>query len=155
MVDLGWSYRITDLQCAPGLSQLTKMPSWLIRRRQIAGEFTSAFSGLAEVEVPTVLPDRESGWHLYVIRFRLDRLTVDRATLFAALRAENIGVNVHYVPVHWHPYYQRLGYARGDCPVAESSYERMVTLPLWAGMTDKDVSDVIRAVEKVCEAYRA
>jgi perosamine synthetase len=152
---LGWNYRITDLQCALGLSQLVKLPAWLARRREIARRYDVAFAGRAEVELPTVLPDRTCAWHLYVIRLCLERLTVDRATIFAALRAENIGVNVHYVPVYRHSYYQRLGYPTTACPVAEESYERMITLPLWPGMTDEDVADVVRAVEKVCEAYRA
>jgi dTDP-4-amino-4,6-dideoxygalactose transaminase len=79
---------------------------------------------------------------------------VGRAEVFAALRAENIGVNVHYIPVLWHPYYQSLGYRTGQWPVAEAAYERMISLPMWAGMTDRDVEDVIAAVQKVIEAYR-
>jgi perosamine synthetase len=154
MVDLGYNYRLTDFQCALGRSQLKKLPAWLDRRREIAIRYTSAFGSLPEITTPTVLPDRESAWHLYVIRLNLARLRVDRARFFAALRAENIGVNVHYIPVPWHPYYQALGCSRGLWPVAEQAYERLITLPLWAGMTDADVDDVISAVNKVCDAYR-
>lgn len=155
MVSLGYNYRLTDFQCALGLSQLRKLPAWLARRREIAARYTRAFgSRVPEIEVPSVLGDRESAWHLYVIRLHLDRLCVGRENIFRALRAENIGVNVHYIPVPWHPYYQRLGYRRGAWPVAETNYERMISVPMWAGMSDEDVDDVIIAVEKVCRAYR-
>jgi len=154
MVDLGYNYRLTDFQCALGRSQLKKLPGWLIRRREIASRYSSAFASLAEITTPAVLSDRDSAWHLYAIRLNLPRLRVDRARFFAALRAENIGVNVHYIPVPWHPYYQALGCEKGQWPVAEQAYERLITLPLWAGMTDADVDDVIFAVNKVCDAYR-
>jgi UDP-4-amino-4,6-dideoxy-N-acetyl-beta-L-altrosamine transaminase len=153
MVELGYNYRLTDLQCALGRSQLKKLPAWLVRRSEIAGRYTQAFSSMPELATPVVLPDRDSAWHLYVIRLNLQRLRVDRAQFFAALRAENIGVNVHYIPVPWQPYYQELGYGRGLWPVTEQVYERLITLPLWAGMTDRDVDDVISAVRRVCDAY--
>jgi UDP-4-amino-4,6-dideoxy-N-acetyl-beta-L-altrosamine transaminase len=153
MVDLGYNYRLTDFQCALGRSQLKKLPTWLLRRQEIAARYTSALASLAEVSTPTVLPDRDSAWHLYPIRLNLPRLRVDRSCVFTALRAENIGVNVHYIPVPWQPYYQALGYRKGHWPVAEHAYERLITLPLWAGMTDTDVDDVISAVNKVCDAY--
>ena len=155
MVELGYNYRLTDLQAALGSSQLRRVRGWLERRSAIAARYTRELTDVAEVELPTILDDRASGWHLYVIRLRLARLTADRRTVFRALRAENIGVNVHYIPVPWHSYYQGLGYARGAWPVAEGEYERMITLPLWPGMSDDDVADVIEAVRKVCAAYRA
>jgi perosamine synthetase len=154
MEDLGYNYRITDFQCALGLSQLGKLDAWLERRRDIAAAYTSAFSEFAELEPPAVLSDRQSAWHLYVVRLRLERLTVDRGEIFRALRAENIGVNVHYIPVPWHPYYQRLGYSKGDWPVAESAYERMISLPMFPSMSEADVGDVIEAVRKVIRYYR-
>jgi perosamine synthetase len=154
MVELGYNYRITDFQCALGLSQLKKLPKWLAHRRAIAARYTAAFSAMPEIEPPATLTDREPAWHLYVIRLKLDRWRVGRAEVFAALRAENIGVNVHYIPVPWHPYYQSLGYRTGQWPVAEAAYERMISLPMWAGMIDRDVEDVIAAVQKVIEAYR-
>jgi perosamine synthetase len=89
-------------------------------------------------------------WHLYPIRLRLENLSAGRAQIFRALRAENIGVNVHYVPVHLHPYYrERFGYKPGAYPVAEDAYERLISLPMFHGMSDQDVDDVIRAVNKV------
>lgn len=154
MQELGYNYRLSDIQCALGLSQLSKRDGWLARRRDIARQYTKAFSSLEEITLPVVPSDRESSWHLYVIRLNPDRLRVGRDQIFRALRAENIGVNVHYIPVPWHPYYQKLGYTKGSWPVAESAYERLISLPIWPGMSDDDVSDTIRAVEKVMAAYR-
>jgi len=151
--DLGFNYRLTDVQSALGSSQLRRIPQWSIRRQEIAARYLAAFADLPSVELPATAGDRTSGWHLFVIRLRLERFTVDRAQVFRALRAENIGVNVHYVPVPWHSYYRQLGHRRGGWPVTEDAYERMITLPLWAGMTDQDVADVINAVRKVVVAY--
>ena len=109
---------------------------------------------MKELRLPVSLENRESAWHLYVIRLELDRLRVGRETIFQALRAENIGVNVHYIPVPWHPYYQRLGYSKGHWPVAESAYEEIISLPMWPGMINQDVADTIAAVRKVLFAYR-
>ena len=154
MAALGYNYRLTDIQCALGLSQLSKLPRWVERRREIAARYTEEFARMPEVEPPGVQANREPAWHLYVLRLHLALLRVDRAQVFRALRAENIGVNVHYIPVPWHPYYQSLGYEKGQWPVAEAAYERIITLPLWPGMADTDVEDTIAAVKKVVEAYR-
>jgi UDP-4-amino-4,6-dideoxy-N-acetyl-beta-L-altrosamine transaminase len=155
MVYLGYNYRLTDIQCALGLSQMNKLDSWLARRQEIARRYDEAFAELPEIMTPVVKDDRSPAWHLYVIRLNLERLWVRRAEVFAALRAENIGVNVHYIPVHLHPYYRkRFGYKRGDYPVAESAYEQLISLPIFPKMTDNDVSDVINAVTKVVRHYR-
>ena len=154
MEELGYNYRLTDIQCALGLSQLKKLRQWIARRRQIAGMYAIAFSSLQEIELPALPPERDHAWHLYVIRLQLQRLRVSRAEVFRALRAENIGVNLHYIPVPWHPFYQRLGYAKGQWPVTEAAYERIISLPIWPGMTDDDVQDTIAAVRKVIAAYR-
>lgn len=154
MVELGYNYRLTDMQAALGSAQIPRLGAWLERRRAIAERYARELRDVPEVDLPVVLPDRTSGWHLFVIRLCLERLKVDRATVFRALRAENIGVNVHYIPVPWHSYYRRLGYEKGGWLVAEAAYERMLTLPLWPGMSDDDVSDVVEAVHKVCAAYR-
>ncbi|MBI5092792.1 MAG: UDP-4-amino-4,6-dideoxy-N-acetyl-beta-L-altrosamine transaminase [Candidatus Hydrogenedentes bacterium] len=154
MVLLGYNYRIPDILCALGLSQLAKLDRWLARRRDIAEWYTMAFQEVPEVRPLTIRPECESAWHLYPILLDTDRLAADRATVFKALRAEGIGVNVHYIPVYWHPYYRDLGYSRGLCPVAERMYEQLLTLPLWAGMTDADAADVIAAVRKVVGVYR-
>jgi dTDP-4-amino-4,6-dideoxygalactose transaminase len=154
MADLGYNYRLTDFQCALGLSQLKKLPAWLARRREIAARYDEAFAALPEIEPPTVLGDCEPAWHLYVIRLNLNRLRVGRSDVFKALRAENIGVNVHYIPVPWHPYYQKLGYGKGLWPVAEAAYERLISLPIFPAMSDQDVEDVIASCFKIIGAYR-
>ena len=154
MVDLGYNYRLSDIQSALGLSQLGRLPEQIVRRREIAARYGRAFAGLAGIELPIVLGDREPAWHLYVVLLRLDVLRVGRAEIFHALRAENIGVNVHYIPVPWHPYYERLGFRRGGWPVAESAYERMLSLPIFPAMTNADVDDVVHAVEKVLHHFR-
>ena len=154
MVALGYNYRITDVQCALGISQMAKLDGWLARRRAIASSYTRAFSAIPEVEAPAVRPGCDPAWHLYVIRLRLQQLRAGRAEVFTALRAENIGVNVHYIPVPWHPYYRDLGFRKGNWPVAEESYERMLSLPIFPAMSDDDVQDVITAVQKVVAAYR-
>jgi UDP-4-amino-4,6-dideoxy-N-acetyl-beta-L-altrosamine transaminase len=153
MVDLGMNYRMTDLQAALGLSQMDRLDSFLERRREIASAYNEAFQDLEGVKIPCQLPETLSGWHLYVLRLQPDRLAVDRKTVFHALRAENIGVHVHYIPVYWHPYYQRLGYRKGLCPKAEQYYEEALTLPIFPRMTDADVRDVILAVTKVIGTY--
>jgi perosamine synthetase len=154
MEELGFNYRLTDLQCALGLSQLKKLKQWMVRRRDIAKTYNDALSSLPEMELPPTAPGREHAWHLYVIRLQLEYLRVGRAEIFRALRAENIGVNVHYIPVPWHPFYQRLGYQKGQWPVAEAAYQRIISLPIWPGMTDEDVQDTIAAMRKVLAAYR-
>ncbi|MBM3947381.1 MAG: UDP-4-amino-4,6-dideoxy-N-acetyl-beta-L-altrosamine transaminase, partial [SAR202 cluster bacterium] len=154
MTDLGYNYRLSDLQCALGVNQLKRLDGWIARRGAIAAQYTQAFEQVDAVEVPHVLPGTEPAWHLYVVQLRLETLRVGRQEVYNALRAENIGVNVHYIPVYWHPYYERLGYQRGLCPVAEAAYERMLTLPLWPGMRDEDVESVIEAVFKVVGAFR-
>jgi len=154
MAELGYNYRLSDIQSALGLSQLERLPEQIVRRREIATQYTRALAALPEIERPVVLADRESAWHLYVVRLRLDGLRVGRAEVFRALRGENIGVNVHYIPVPWHPYYERLGFRRGGWPVAEDAYERILSLPIFPAMTDADVEDVVHAVEKVLAHFR-
>jgi UDP-4-amino-4,6-dideoxy-N-acetyl-beta-L-altrosamine transaminase len=153
MSELGFNYRLTDIQCALGRSQLRRLPEWIARRREIAAAYDAAFASDSRLERPARRPDRESAWHLYTIRLNLDRLRVDRAQVFRALRAENIGVNVHYIPVPWHPYYQQAGFTRGQWPHAEGAYDRLISLPMWAGMSDADVQDVVTAVRKVLDEY--
>jgi UDP-4-amino-4,6-dideoxy-N-acetyl-beta-L-altrosamine transaminase len=156
MVLLGYNYRLTDIACALGLRQLGKLEANLARRRQIAERYTANLAEISGVIIPStegvVLP----AWHLYAIRLDLKRITVGRSEIFRALRAENIGVNVHYIPVHLHPYYrERFGYIGGEFPVAEAAYESLISLPMFHGMTDEDVRDVIRAMEKVLLHYAA
>jgi len=150
MVALGFNYRLTDIACALGLSQLKKLDASLTRRREIAACYTAAFRNLRGVVVPSERPNVNPAWHLYPIRVNPAQLNTDRAQVFRALRAEHIGVNVHYIPVHLHPYYrERFGYQGGEYPVAEAAYEQLISLPMFHGMTDQDVEDVISALQKV------
>jgi perosamine synthetase len=150
MVLLGFNYRLTDIACALGVSQLKKLEANLARRRQIAACYAAAFHDLGGVMPPAVRAGVNPAWHLYPIRLSLERLTADRAQVFRALRAENMGVNVHYIPVHCHPYYRdRFGYRGGEYPIAEDAYERLISLPMFHGMSDQDVEDVVHAVQKV------
>lgn len=153
-VDLGYNYRLTDLQCALGISQMDKLDSFIARRREIVSKYNEAFSELEEINTPFEEEFSNSGWHIYVITLNLDKLAVGRKEVFEALQKENIGVNVHYLPVYLHPYYKNLGYEKGLCPVAEDMYNRMITIPLFPAMTENDVQDVITAVKKVINAYR-
>jgi perosamine synthetase len=154
MVLLGFNYRLPDVLCALGIQQLKKIETNLVRRRKIAVQYTAAFRSIRGISPPAVRPDVNPAWHLYPIQLNLNQLTVDRAEVFRALRAENIGVNVHYIPVHLHPYYRdRFGYRGGEFPVAEDAYSRLISLPMFHSMTDGDVLDVIAAVKKVVGSY--
>jgi len=154
MVLLGFNYRLTDIACALGISQLTKLGPNLARRREIAARYTVAFRAVPGLNPPSVRAEVNPAWHLYPIRLDLAKLTVDRGQIFRALRAENIGVNVHYIPIHLHPYYRnQFGHRDGECPVAEAAYERLISLPMFHGMTDADAGDVVRAVSKVISSY--
>ncbi len=154
MVLLGFNYRLTDIGCALGLSQLQKLEANLARRREIAAQYTTAFSEMPGIILPTVRDEVNPAWHLYPIRLNLEKLSADRAQVFRALRAENIGVNVHYIPVHLHSYYrERFGYKGAEFPVCEDAYQRLISLPMFHSMTDRDVADVVAAVSKVCLAF--
>ncbi|BDG45786.1 UDP-4-amino-4,6-dideoxy-N-acetyl-beta-L-altrosamine transaminase [Parageobacillus sp. KH3-4] len=148
MVDLGYNYRMTDLQAALGISQMDKLDRFIERRREIASMYSEAFKTMDSVILPMQLEGTQSGWHLYMLQLKLDKLKRSRREIFESLRAENIGVHVHYIPVYWHPYYQKLGYRKGICPKAERWYEQALTLPIFPKMTDEDVNDVIKAVKR-------
>jgi perosamine synthetase len=155
MVSLGFNYRLTDIACALGTQQLKKLEANVSQRRQIAERYKAAFREIPELVLPAVRQDANPAWHLFPIRLEGVKLKADRAQVFRALRAENIGVNVHYIPVHRHPYYsERFGYRGGEYPVAEDAYERLISFPMFHGMSDQDVEDVIRAVDKVISHFR-
>ncbi len=154
MVELGYNYRLTDIGCALGLSQLRSLEANLARRRALADRYTAALADLPGLTPPVVHTDVEPAWHLYPVRLELAKLRVGREEIFRALRAENIGVNVHYIPVHLHPYYRaRFGYRGGEYPVAEMAYEQLISLPMFPGMSDSDIEDVIEALRKVMSYY--
>jgi len=154
MVLLGFNYRLPDVVCALGIEQLKRLDANLARRREIAAQYTAAFREVPGVVAPSVRPEANPAWHLYPIRLDLEKLTTDRAQVLRALRAENIGVNVHYIPVHLHPYYrERFGLEGGEFPLAEDAYARLISLPMFHSMTGQDVQDVIDAVSKVVSSY--
>jgi perosamine synthetase len=154
MVELGYNYRLTDIGAALGTSQLERLEAWLARRRYLAARYVERLTGHPCVDLPEVDPRADPAWHFMFAQLRLDRLRVDRGAVYHAMRAEGIGVNVHYIPVHTHPYY-RERFQGLSFPVAERAYERLLTLPLHAGMTDADLDDVVEAFEKVTAAYAA
>ncbi len=154
MVLLGFNYRLTDIACALGLSQLEKLDANLARRREIAAQYAAAFRDLSAILVPAVRDGVNPAWHLYPIRLNLGTLSAGRGEIFRALRAENIGVNVHYIPVHQHPYYRERFKSKESYPVAEDAYERLISLPMFHSMTAQDVQDVIHAVTKIVDHYR-
>ncbi len=153
-IDLGLNYRMTDIQAALLLSQLDKIGRFAERRREIAARYDHAFGEMEEITVQKEIPESDTVRHLYLLNVNLDFLKTDRKTVYDALEAENVGCNVHYIPVYYFPHYQRLGYKKGLCPNAEALYERLITIPLYYGMSDEDVEGVIRAVRKVMRYFR-
>ena len=147
MVDLGFNYRLSDIQCALGISQLKRLPAGLKRRREVAAAYDDAFSQQELVKPLGIVPYGVHAYHLYVVRVNTKMTT--RAKFFASLRSQGIGVNVHYIPVHLHPYYrEHLGTKKGMCPVAEEAYEQIISLPMYSTLTDDEVHSVVEAVGK-------
>lgn len=151
---LGYNYRMTDIQCALALSQLQKLERFVARRKELVRRYDEAFREMPEIIVQSEVEGSDTVRHLYILRLDQEQLTCGRKKFYDAMQAENIGVNVHYIPVYWFPYYQSLGYQRGLCPNAEAYYENSMTLPLFYGMADEDQDDVIRAVGKLMEYFR-
>ena len=153
-IDLGYNYRLTDFQSALIISQLSKLDIFGKRRREIVQRYDEAFSGMEEIILQKNIPDSDTVNHLYVIQLVLEKLNGSRREIFDALYGENICCNVHYIPVYTMPYYRTLGYINGLCPKAEALYRRILTIPLFYGMTDQDVDSVIEGVRKVIGYYR-
>jgi len=151
----GFKYNMTDVQAAIGLCQLRRLPEMQERRKRIFEAYTAALSKLPEIQVPTIRPEVDHAWHLYVIRLHLDRMTINRSRFIEEMKARNIATSVHFIPVHLHPYYRdKYGYEPEDFPVAYREYQRIVSLPLYPRMTDDDVQDVIEAVRDVVAKFR-
>lgn len=153
-VELGYNYRLTDFQAALILSQFNKLSLFSARRKAIVEKYNAAFEEMSEIFVQKEIPESETTRHLYILRLKPDRLSCDRRQFFDALWAENIHSQVHYLPVYWHSYYEKLGYGKGLCPNAEAYYNEVMSLPLYYSMTDGDVEDVIHAVKKIVDYYR-
>lgn len=152
-IALGYNYRMTDMQAALIISQLDKLPMFSERRKEITAKYNEAFSKLPQVAVQKEIPQSDTTRHLYILRLVPEKLKIDRREFFDALGAENICCNVHYIPTYYFPYYERLGYQRGICPKAEKLYEEIISLPLYYGMSNQDVEDVIHAVTKLAQYY--
>lgn len=152
--ELGYNYRITDIQAALGITQLEKIDKFLARRREIVNRYNNEFKDIDGLIIPEQLENTNSAWHIYVLQLELEKLTGDRKEIFKALRDKNLGVNVHYIPVYFHPYYQRLGYKKGICPKAEKLYERIITIPLYPKMTDQQIDEVIKKIKSTINKYQ-
>lgn len=149
----GLNYRLTDLQSALGLTQLKKLDRFVARRRAIAQRYHDAFKGWDDVTTPPG-PVDGSAWHLYVLSLK-GALGAKRAEAFRALRAAGIGVQVHYIPVYWHPFYERMGFKKGLCPKAEDFYSRILSLPIYPTLTDAQQDQVVAAVRRVLDGLKA
>ncbi len=152
-VDLGYNYRLTDIQAGLLISQLNKLDIFKARRHELVEAYNEAFSKLDGVLVQQEIEESDTCRHLYILRLDSKKLQINRRQFFDAMEAEGICCNVHYIPVYYFPYYEKLGYKKGLCPNAEALYEEMISLPLYYGMSDKDCEDVIRAVERLINYY--
>lgn len=144
--DLGYNYRITDIQCALGCSQMKKLDRFLARRKEIVARYNEAFADCDNIITPYQLSDTESGWHLYIVQVK----NCDRRQVFEAMREKGIGVNVHYIPVYMHPYYQEHGYENVHCANAEEIYSHIISLPLYPGLTSEQQDYVIDTLKSLC-----
>ncbi|MCF7844246.1 MAG: UDP-4-amino-4,6-dideoxy-N-acetyl-beta-L-altrosamine transaminase [Kiritimatiellales bacterium] len=154
MTNLGFNYRLTDFQCALGISQLKKVPKWTLRRQEIAQMYNNAFINIDAIKPLKVRDNISHAYHLYVIQLDTNKLSASREEIFKALRAENIGVNVHYIPTHLHPFYiNHFGTKETQCPVAEAAYKNILSLPMFSSMTNDDAKDVIEGIRKVINFY--
>jgi len=152
--EAGYKYNLTDLQAAIGLIQLRKCAEMHRLRKLIARRYDNAFAAVPSLETPSVEPGRESAWHLYVLRLRLDHLMVDRDRFIRELRERGISASVHFIPLHLHPYYQaKYGYRAGQFPNSEAEYRRYLSLPIFPGMTDDEVDRVIAVVSEIAMRY--
>ncbi|WKT77748.1 UDP-4-amino-4,6-dideoxy-N-acetyl-beta-L-altrosamine transaminase [Lysinibacillus fusiformis] len=147
MTELGFNYRMTDIQAALGLSQIKKIDKFINIRREIADIYQEALDQFPGVILPKQLDGTKSGWHLYIIQLDQAVLNKTRKEIFNEMRTCNIGVHVHYIPVYWHPYYEQLGFSKGICNVAESWYEGALTLPIFPSMEKSDVNNVIEILK--------
>jgi len=156
--DVGYKYNLSDIAAALGLVQLERADELAAARRRIAAAYTEAFRSSQAADLlqpPEDAPDDSHAWHLYIARLNLDRLTIDRAAVMTALRAAGIGASVHFIPLHLHPYYRRRwGTRPEDYPVATSEYERVVSLPIWPGMTADDVERVVNSLVLILDGAR-
>jgi dTDP-4-amino-4,6-dideoxygalactose transaminase len=153
MVDMGYNYRMTDMQAALLKSQLSKLQLFSERRDQLTKRYNEALKKLPGVILQAANPDSETTRHLYILQLDLEKLTCTRREFFDALKAENIICQVHYIPVYYFPQYEKMGYKKGLCPKAERLYERILSLPLYYSLSDEEQDAVILAIKKVLQHY--
>lgn len=147
-VELGFNYRMTELQAALGVSQMHRLTQFVEKRHTISNKYNEILKDLPII-LPYQIPESYSGLHLYVIRLKLDELKASRKQVFEALRAKGIGVNVHYIPVHTQPYYENLGFKLGDFPVAEAYYDSAISLPMYPDLTDDQIQYIYESLQEV------
>lgn len=151
----GFKYNMTDIAASLGLQQLARSESLLARRREIASRYTAAFARLPELETPPSPPYIEHSWHLYMLRLRVEQLSITRDRFIQELAKANIGSSVHFIPLHLHPFYRDTYQLQPeDFPAALHAYQRVVSLPIYPGMTDEDIEDVIAAVEQIIAIHK-
>ena len=150
VLDIGYKYNLTDIQSAIGIVQLGKCDAMRAERAEIAARYSREFARQRALEVPTVGANRESSWHLYVLRLNLNELTITRSAMIEKLRERGIGTSVHFIPLHMHPYYKKTyGYRAEDFPVASREYERYLSLPIFPGMSGAQIDYVIENVVEI------
>jgi len=155
IISPGYKYNMTDLAAAMGIAQLKRCDAFWEGRRTIAERYNEGFADVLEIRRPACRHDVQHSWHLYVIQLELERLRIDRNHFIEALKKENIGTSVHFIPLHLHPYYRNaFGYRPEDFPVASAAFHRIVSLPIYPKMTDADVDRVIGAVRTIIQEYR-
>ena len=152
-ISLGYNYRMTDFQAALLSSQMKKLDMFKARRQEIVNRYNEAFKDLPGIIVQKEIEESDTCRHLYIIQLDLNKLNCTRRQFFDAMAAENVQCQIHYVPVYWFPYYQKMGYKKGLCPNSEKIYNSIMSIPLYPKMSDRDVEDVIWAVKKVVENY--
>jgi perosamine synthetase len=151
----GYKYNLTDIAAALGIEQLKRCDDFYQARRRIAAQYHEAFAELPEIQPPTSAPDMQHAWHLYVIQLNLERLRINRQEFIKALKSQNIGTSVHFIPLHLHPFYRdTFGYRPADFPQATATFERIISLPIYPKMAEANVHDVIIAVRKLVQEHR-
>ena len=155
IVEAGYKYNMTDVAAAIGVRQLERAEAMRTERESLAGDYFERLAGIDAIELPLRPKNRLHAWHLYPIRLRLERLTIDRDEFIVQLKAAGVGCSVHWRPLHLHPYYaEQFGWTREQLPVASSVWERLVSLPLFPGMREDELTHVVEVVGKLCREHR-
>ncbi|WP_110956409.1 UDP-4-amino-4,6-dideoxy-N-acetyl-beta-L-altrosamine transaminase [Massilibacillus massiliensis] len=149
-MDLGFNYRMTDLQAALGISQMNKLDEFVAKRRYLAERYDQLLQGLP-LKLPYQDEATKSSWHIYVVRLKLDKVKVDKKEIFARMKERGIVLNLHYIPVHTQPYYRNLGFRVGNFPISEQYYEEAFTLPLYYDLTDEEQNYIVECLTEILQ----